>query len=148
MCAVFFRRAINRANVVVGNMRVTKGWMCPGLCEMSGSHTWLQLVWIYRMRNLDVRDAELQGKGHFHILPGYCSGKWSHSDKFASITLIQTLRNGQVPFLSSLPIVNVTVTGRMLFLLEGQILKRRVLTVDPGKEIYDHHLSSPVNDSD
>lgn len=75
-----------------------------------------------------------------HSTPGYCSGKWSHVNKFASITLIQTLRNGHVPSLPSPPIVKVTVTGRTLFLFEGHILKRRVLTLDPEKEIYDHHL--------
>lgn len=42
-CVQFFRRAINRVKVAVGDMRVTKGWMFPRLCKTRGSHTWLQL---------------------------------------------------------------------------------------------------------
>lgn len=62
-CFVFFTRATNRLKVVVGNRRVTKGWMFPRLCQMRGSHTWPRLVGIYRMKNLDARDVKLQGKG-------------------------------------------------------------------------------------
>lgn len=66
MRAVFFLEE-PQTEVVVGSRRVTKGWMVPTLCKMRGSHT--RLVWVYRMKYLDVRDVELQGKEYVHILP-------------------------------------------------------------------------------
>lgn len=65
MPAVFWKS--HRVKVVVGSRRVTKGWMVPTLCKMRGSHT--LLLWVYRIKNLDVRDVELQGKEYAHILP-------------------------------------------------------------------------------
>lgn len=64
--------------VVVGNICVMMGWAFPRLCKLRGHTYGYSIVWIYKMKNLDMREVKVARKEVVPHFPCLQLGKWTH----------------------------------------------------------------------